>query len=201
MPGAVLPKVDRMSMQHSLEVRTPFLSIELARFAERLPQQVLYNGREASWCCAKLHIATYRATSSICRKRALGFRFHVGARTSCYRRRRACWRARKAAWQPLSGGDAIARFMQRQQSPGGFVTYQVWALTMLESWLRHHPAQIASSDPVRHGLARAVLSRERLSRKIRCRYRCGKSRMACSQSLKLLYQEQQVARFPCRHQS
>ena len=39
MPGAVLPKVDRMSMQHSLEVRTPFLSIELARFAERLPQQ------------------------------------------------------------------------------------------------------------------------------------------------------------------
>ena len=37
MPGAVLAKVDRMSMQHSLEVRTPFLNVELARFAERLP--------------------------------------------------------------------------------------------------------------------------------------------------------------------
>ena len=45
MPGAVLAKVDRMSMQHSLEVRTPFLNIELARFAERLPESVLYNTR------------------------------------------------------------------------------------------------------------------------------------------------------------
>ena len=36
MPGAVLAKVDRMSMQHSLEVRTPYLNTELARFAERL---------------------------------------------------------------------------------------------------------------------------------------------------------------------
>ena len=44
MPGAVLAKVDRMSMQHSLEVRTPFLNVELARFAERLPEKVLADG-------------------------------------------------------------------------------------------------------------------------------------------------------------
>ena len=42
MPGAVLPKVDRMSMRHSLEVRTPFLNTELARFAEKLPEDLLY---------------------------------------------------------------------------------------------------------------------------------------------------------------
>jgi asparagine synthase (glutamine-hydrolysing) len=44
MPGAVLPKVDRMSMRHSLEVRTPFLNVDLARFAERLPQTRLIAG-------------------------------------------------------------------------------------------------------------------------------------------------------------
>jgi asparagine synthase (glutamine-hydrolysing) len=44
MPGAVLPKVDRMSMRNSLEVRTPFLNTELAHFAQRLPESVLVQG-------------------------------------------------------------------------------------------------------------------------------------------------------------
>ncbi len=41
LPGAVLAKVDRMSMRHALELRSPFLSRELARFAERLPTGLL----------------------------------------------------------------------------------------------------------------------------------------------------------------
>ena len=28
-------------MQHSLEVRTPYLNVELARFAERIPDELL----------------------------------------------------------------------------------------------------------------------------------------------------------------
>src|ERR1700741_1917559 len=44
MPGAVLPKVDPMSMRHSLEVRTPFLNAEVARFAERLPEAFMVQG-------------------------------------------------------------------------------------------------------------------------------------------------------------
>src|SRR5262249_45366716 len=36
LPGAVLAKVDRMSMQHSLEVRAPFLGRDVAQFAMRL---------------------------------------------------------------------------------------------------------------------------------------------------------------------
>jgi len=37
LPGAVLPKVDRMSMKHSLEVRTPFFSPEVLALSSRLP--------------------------------------------------------------------------------------------------------------------------------------------------------------------
>lgn len=44
LPGAVLAKVDRMSMRHGLEVRTPFLNIYMARFAERVPTEYLVNG-------------------------------------------------------------------------------------------------------------------------------------------------------------
>ncbi|MDA9689867.1 asparagine synthase (glutamine-hydrolyzing) [Betaproteobacteria bacterium] len=46
LPGAVLSKVDRMSMQASLEVRTPFFSPELLDFSSRLPHQFLYRGKE-----------------------------------------------------------------------------------------------------------------------------------------------------------
>ncbi len=45
LPGAVLAKVDRMSMQVSLEVRTPFLSGPLLEFSSRLPHGFLYSGK------------------------------------------------------------------------------------------------------------------------------------------------------------
>jgi asparagine synthase (glutamine-hydrolysing) len=44
LSGGVLPKVDRMSMQVSLEVRTPFFSKELLSIASRLPREFLYQG-------------------------------------------------------------------------------------------------------------------------------------------------------------
>ncbi len=42
LPGAVLAKVDRMSMQASLEVRTPFLTGPVLDLASRLPYAFLY---------------------------------------------------------------------------------------------------------------------------------------------------------------
>ena len=46
LPGAVLSKVDRMSMLVSLEVRTPFFSPPLLDLASRLPHEFLYRGNE-----------------------------------------------------------------------------------------------------------------------------------------------------------
>ena len=46
LPGAVLAKVDRMSMLVSLEVRTPFFSPQLMELASRLPYEFLYRGVE-----------------------------------------------------------------------------------------------------------------------------------------------------------
>ena len=43
---------------------------------------------------------------------------------------------------PLFGRDGLTRFLERQKSPHGFSTYQLWAVLMLESWLRHHPATV-----------------------------------------------------------
>jgi len=46
LPGAVLSKVDRMSMLVSLEVRTPFFSPSLLDLSSRLPHEFLYRGTE-----------------------------------------------------------------------------------------------------------------------------------------------------------
>ena len=46
LPGAVLSKVDRMSMLVSLEVRTPFFSPQLLDLASRLPYEFLFRGTE-----------------------------------------------------------------------------------------------------------------------------------------------------------
>jgi len=54
LPGAVLSKVDRMSMRNGLEVRTPFLNLDIARFAEKLPPRLLANGQNGKILLKKL---------------------------------------------------------------------------------------------------------------------------------------------------
>ena len=41
LPGAVLAKVDRMAMKHSLEVRTPFFSPQVLALSSRLPRELV----------------------------------------------------------------------------------------------------------------------------------------------------------------
>jgi len=141
MPGAVLPKVDRMSMQHALEVRTPFLNVPLARFAERLPDDVLVAGgrgklilREVAYRYLPRHLIDMP-------KKGFGLPMSDWARGSLLNLGSELLGA-ESRLAPLFGRDGLTRFMKRQSSPHGFSTYQLWAVLMLESWLRHHPAAV-----------------------------------------------------------
>jgi asparagine synthase (glutamine-hydrolysing) len=58
LPGAVLTKVDRMSMSVSLEVRTPFFSPDLIRTSSFLGDDLLYNGTEGKQILRRL-LASY----------------------------------------------------------------------------------------------------------------------------------------------
>jgi asparagine synthase (glutamine-hydrolysing) len=49
LPGDILTKVDRASMAHSLEVRTPFLDYEFVEWAARLPASVKLRGGEGKY--------------------------------------------------------------------------------------------------------------------------------------------------------
>jgi len=49
----ILCKVDRASMMHSLEVRAPFLDIELVDFVRKLPASVKLRGTQTKWILKK----------------------------------------------------------------------------------------------------------------------------------------------------
>ena len=49
LPNDMLAKVDRMSMAHSLEVRVPFLDVDLVEFCWRLPTAMKLSGKIGKW--------------------------------------------------------------------------------------------------------------------------------------------------------
>jgi asparagine synthase (glutamine-hydrolysing) len=53
MQDQILTKVDRASMLHGLEARSPFLDLEVVDFARRLPHQVKLRGGVTKWILKK----------------------------------------------------------------------------------------------------------------------------------------------------
>ncbi len=141
MPGAVLPKVDRMSMRHALEVRTPFLNVDLARFVEKLPDRVLVQGGRGK---ALLREVSYRYLPAdlIDRpKQGFGLPMADWARESLLGVAGKLLDGEESRLRAAFGADGIDAFLQRQRTDGRFSAYQVWAVAMLEAWLRKHPAR------------------------------------------------------------
>jgi asparagine synthase (glutamine-hydrolysing) len=143
MPGAVLPKVDRMSMQHSLEVRTPFLNVELAKFAERLPVDSLYRDGRGKIVLRELAYRYIPREFVDAPKRGFGIPMLRWGQEALIGVTSRLLEGDDARLRQVLGVSAIQRFMERQRSKESFSTYQVWSLAALESWLRHHPAKLA----------------------------------------------------------
>lgn len=72
----ILVKVDRASMLHSLEVRAPFLDIELVDFLRRLPADMKLRGGTTKWILRKA--AQQLLPASILARRKQGFALPVG---------------------------------------------------------------------------------------------------------------------------
>jgi asparagine synthase (glutamine-hydrolysing) len=144
MPGAVLAKVDRMSMQHALEVRTPFLSVEVARFAEKLSPEQCYQDGNGKLVLKEL-LCRYLPREFVYRpKQGFGLPTGIWGKESLLpAARKACDTpaARSQYWLPRA---RMKRFLSEQEQ--NFSTYQVWNVLMLETWLRAHRAEGVISD-------------------------------------------------------
>ena len=149
MPGAVLSKVDRMSMRHSLQVRTPFLSTELARFAEKLPEDMLYSKQRGKLLLRELAYRYLPRALIDLPKQGFGIPMSSWGQPRILAVCRDLLEGDDSVLRSALGAERIGRFFARQRAAGGFSTYQVWALAMLESWLRHHPVTVPKLEIMR----------------------------------------------------
>lgn len=134
--GDLLPKVDRMSMAHSLEVRVPYLDNRLAEFALALPGRYKVRQGEVKWLLRRVAA------------RVLGP--EAGAR------RKQGFDAPRAAWQrgalrevvedylsPASVGRrgwfdpaVVSGWVDEHVSGHADRSERLWLLVALEGWLR-----------------------------------------------------------------
>jgi asparagine synthase (glutamine-hydrolysing) len=138
MPGAVLAKVDRMSMQHSLEVRAPLIGIEVAEFAKQLAADDCY--RHGSGKLILKRVASrYLPESWMNRpKRGFGLPMDLWSADKLLPITRSLVLGKDARLPVWLDHKLLSRYLDHIERD--FNSYRVWSLYILENWLRSHPA-------------------------------------------------------------
>jgi asparagine synthase (glutamine-hydrolysing) len=136
MPGAVLPKVDRMSMQCSLEVRCPLLDKDLGAFAATLPDALLWQPPQGTkWILKELAMEYLPREWMERRKMGFGLPARCWSQDALLRLAEESL-GRDAALRAHLDGDALDRFVKEQRDPNHFSIYRLWPMLILELWLR-----------------------------------------------------------------
>lgn len=134
----VLAKVDRMSMQHSLECRTPYLSPEIAAFASTLTSQELCEGSNTKRVL-KAVAKRYFPEDWIDRpKKGFGMApDNPVIRQAVLSRLQSLTRQEESPLRAFFSETAWQHIMDNYLPNCGF--YSGWAFLVLELWLRSHP--------------------------------------------------------------
>lgn len=138
----VLAKVDRMSMKHSLECRTPYLSVDVARFAAGLSSERMIQNGQGKFLLRQL-AERYLPAEWIARpKKGFSIDPMNNVAKQC-----AISRLRSLA---SSGDYCLTNWISAPRLQtllnnnfDGFSFYHVWALLIFEIWLQSHPFKIA----------------------------------------------------------
>jgi asparagine synthase (glutamine-hydrolysing) len=138
LPGALLPKVDRMTMAHSLEARSPFLDHTLLEFAARLPTSCKVRGTTTK----RLLRETFADVlpPGIAQRGKMGFSVPLGQwfRTTLREEVRAILLAPDARLGRYLRSDRIHSLVQAHARGEADHGKRLWALLNLEVWLQRH---------------------------------------------------------------
>lgn len=140
LPDDVLVKVDRCSMAHSLEVRSPLLDYRLVEWAARLPRAALLNAREGKLPLRALGARLLPPEVQRGSKRGfavpLGPWFRQPAGVALLRERLLSPEAgRRGLWDQEGVAGLIAA---HQSGRGRDLGPVLWRLLMLDAWARHY---------------------------------------------------------------
>ena len=137
LPGDILVKVDRMSMAHALEVRSPLLDYRVQQFAASLPGRFKLRSGETKWILKELAKRRGVPPENVHREK-MGFAIPVGQ----------WFRGSLRAWlvdlleSPESRGRGyfdsaeVSRLLYGHLDGTAESEAQLWNLAMLELWHR-----------------------------------------------------------------
>jgi asparagine synthase (glutamine-hydrolysing) len=145
LPNDVLVKVDRMSMQHSLEVRCPLLDRRLVELAFRLPQDLKQADRTGKHLLKR--VAETRLPAELLRLPKRGFTAPVGSWiTGAHRRQfEEDVLSSRSAVASLVDQSAARRMLIEHASGKADHSFGLWALWILERWAKHQAVGAVSN--------------------------------------------------------
>jgi asparagine synthase (glutamine-hydrolysing) len=136
LPGDMLTKVDRASMMHSLEVRSPFLHPELAELAYNLPPAYKIDGRRGKIILEKA-FGDLLPQGFFTRKKQ-GFGAPVGKwlLKPEFKKLVDEWMTPDAKLGAFLDMSVVKKYLSRFYGGDTQLQYKIWILLALEGWLR-----------------------------------------------------------------
>jgi asparagine synthase (glutamine-hydrolysing) len=139
LPGAVLTKVDRMSMAHALEVRSPLLDHEVYEYAARLPPGLKLRRGTTKWLLRRLALRRGMPEDLVMRPKQ-GFGVPVG---DWFRNEQRDWIGDLLLDERTRGrgyfrAETVGRLLDDHVSGRADHSARLWSLAMLELWHRQY---------------------------------------------------------------
>jgi asparagine synthase (glutamine-hydrolysing) len=143
LPGAVLAKVDRMSMRHALEVRSPLLDTQFAEIAMGLTEDDCWAGPDVTKKLLKEIASEYLPRGWMFRsKKGFGLPSNAWAKADVIQLCGEVLDGPGVLLRDHLDSAALRATVKAQSQEDQFSIYQMWPLLILELWLREQPAKI-----------------------------------------------------------
>jgi len=141
LPGNMLAKVDRSSMMHSLEVRSPFLNHELAQFAFNLPDDYKTNQERGKLILQKA--CGDLLPENVFTRKKQGF----GAPVKHWLKEESVRALMNDMFKdPRTGTifntDVVHSYINDFYAGNSALSYKIWMLFALELWMREHEGML-----------------------------------------------------------
>lgn len=140
LPGALLPKVDRTTMAHSLEARSPFLDHKVMELAARLPARWKVRGQRTKRILREVFADLLPA--AVEKRGKVGFSVPLGMwfRGPLYQPVIELLLAPDARLRSYLRTDEVDRLIEKNRHSQADNGKRIWALLNLEIWLRQDEA-------------------------------------------------------------
>lgn len=149
LPGDILTKVDRASMAHSLEVRTPFLDYEFVEWASKLPSSVKLRGSEGKHILKRALEPVLPREVLYRTKQGFAVPLDMWFRGSLRTHLADTVRGERLAGCGIFDRKTLVRLVDDHHSGRRDHSAILWSLLMFDGFLRKQAEPAHSADPER----------------------------------------------------